>query len=99
MNFKNKYLFKKLLKWNKKKNNSNIPNFAFFKKNKLKHLEISLHHTYRDIECDGLKLIIFYPFTSLKTKKIKILKMKGITGDIIVLHMCTKNHNDMIYGS
>ena len=83
----------------KKINNSNIPNFAFFKKNKLKHLEISLHHTYRDIECDGLKLIIFYPFTSLKTKKIKILKMKEITGDIIVLHMCTKNHNDMIYGS
>ena len=40
MNLNNKYLFKKLLKWaNKKHNNFNIYNVAFFlKKNKETHL-------------------------------------------------------------
>ena len=46
INFKNKYLLKKLLKWaNKKQNNFNIYNAAFFKKNKEKHPEISLFYT------------------------------------------------------
>ena len=36
----------------------------------------------------------------LKTWKIRILiKQKTIAGDIIILHMCTKNHNHMRYGS
>ena len=36
----------------------------------------------------------------LKTQKNKILKKwKKIAGDIIILHMCTKNHNHMMYGS
>ena len=39
---------------------------------------------------------IFCPFTDLKTRKIKILnKMKKTPGDIIVLHMCTKNNDHM----
>ena len=45
MNLKNKKLFKKLLKWaNKRQNNFNIYNVVFKKKkkNKEKHLEISL---------------------------------------------------------
>ena len=46
MNLKNKYLFKKLLKWvNKKQNNFNIYNVTFFLKNKEKQLEISLFYT------------------------------------------------------
>ena len=35
-----------------------------------------------------------------KTWKIRILKKwKKIAGDIIILHMCTKNHNHMRYSS
>ena len=35
-----------------------------------------------------------------KTRKIRILKKwKKIAGDIIILHMCTKNHNHMRYSS
>ena len=42
MNLNNKYLFKKLLKWaNKKHNNFNIYNVAFFLK---KHKETHLHY-------------------------------------------------------
>ena len=58
-----------------------------------------------DIKHDRLKLVIlghfspFYP-PPLKTQKIKILgKMKKIAGDKIILHMCTKIHNHMVYGS
>ena len=43
---------------------------------------------------------IFSPFTSLPAQKIKILKkQKKIPGDIIILHMHTKNYDQMIYGS
>ena len=41
---------------------------------------------------------LFTPF--LKTQKIRTLKtMKTTAGDIIILHMCTKNHNYMRYSS
>ena len=50
---------KKLLKWaNRKQNNFNIYNVAFFKK-----------------------------------------RQRKTPGDIIILHLCTKNLNDMIYSS
>ena len=49
-----------------------------------------------DIKHDRLKLVIFWPFTPLKTQKIRNL---NFVGDIVILHMCTKNHNHMIYGS
>ena len=43
---------------------------------------------------------IFLPFHPLKTQKIKILKkMKKRTGDIIILHKCTKNHDHMLHCS
>ena len=43
---------------------------------------------------------IFCPFTHLTTQKIKILKnMKKAPGDIIILHICAKNYDQMIYGS
>ena len=42
---------------------------------------------------------IFCPFTLLTAQKIKILKKwKKPLGDII-LHMCTKNYNQMMYSS
>ena len=43
---------------------------------------------------------IFCPFTPLTTQKIKILKKwKKTPGDIIILHVCTKNYDQMMYGS
>ena len=35
----------------------------------------------------------------IKPQKSKFWKMKKFPGDIIILHMCNKNHNHMIYGS
>ena len=51
-----------------------------------------------------LKLVIighFLAFCSHKNqKKSKLWKKKGKNlGNIIILHMCTKNHNHMMYGS
>ena len=45
--------------------------------------------------------VIFCPFTPLTAQKIKILKknMKKTPGDIIILHMCTKNNDQMMYSS
>ena len=41
---------------------------------------------------------IFCSLTILTTRKIKILKkMKKTTGDIIILHKCTKNHDHMLH--
>ena len=49
-NLKTKQLLKKLLKWaNKKQNNFNIYIAAFFKKNKEKHLQISLSQSQYDL--------------------------------------------------
>ena len=43
---------------------------------------------------------IFCPFTPLTIPKIKILKnWKKTPGDIIILHICTKNHDLMLYSS
>ena len=39
------------------------------------------------------------PLIPLKTPKLKFWKMKKFAGDIIILHMCIKNHNHMMYGS
>ena len=42
---------------------------------------------------------IFCPFTHLTAQKIKIKKKIKKPGDIIILHMCTKNYDQMMYGS
>ena len=43
---------------------------------------------------------IFCPFTPLTPWKMKISKMKKKTpGDIIILHKCTKNHDNLLYCS
>ena len=60
-------------------------------------------HGSWDMKCDRHNFLsfwtIFCHFNSLTTQKIKILKKwKKMHGDII-LHMCTINKNQMIYGS
>ena len=57
-----------------------------------------------DMECNGENVLsfwtIFCPFNSLTAQKIKILKKwKKKPGDIIILHMCTKNYDEMICAS
>ena len=43
---------------------------------------------------------IFLPFTPLTAQKIKILKKwKRHQGDIIILHTCNKNYDQMMYSS
>ena len=64
------------------------------------------HMLYRswDMARDGSSyfsfLAIFCSFTPLAVRKIKIKKkMKTTPGDIIILHRCTKNCDQMLYGS
>ena len=54
-----------------------------------------------DIEKNILKLVILghlCPFTPKKPQKSKFWKIKKFAGDIIILHICTKNPNHMMYG-
>ena len=41
--------------------------------------------------------LLFYPTNSPKNQNFE--KMKTIPGDIIILHMCNKNYDQMMYGS
>ena len=60
---------------------------------------------YWDMECKGQNFLsfwnIFYPFTPLKTRKIKILReqKEKLPWDIIVLYRCNINDNHMMYRS
>ena len=92
-NLKNKYLLKRLLKKaNKKQNNLNIYNVAFFVlKNKEKHLEISLFTPVYQIswwstvpetgkECNWLNSVIighFLPYYHPKNQKSKFWNDKN----------------------
>ena len=55
-----------------------------------------------NVKCDRQNFLslwaIFCPFTPLTMQKIKIKKKKKTSGDIIILHKCTKIH-DMLYSS
>ena len=102
------------MKWvNKKCENFNIYNVAFFLKNKEKHLR---YHCFTpayqkswwyDLQflryrVSQTEIGNYVPITPplLKTWKIRILKKwKKIAGYIIILHMCTKNYNHLRYGS
>ena len=42
---------------------------------------------------------IFCPLTALQPKKSKYLKNEKTPGTIIILHICTKNYDQMMYGS
>ena len=65
-----------------------------------------MKHGSWDIEHDGQNFLSFWntvcPFTSITTQKIKILKKwrkKKTPRDIITLHKCVINDNNMMYGS
>ena len=73
-------------------------------------LYIHVYHKWRsydkwfwNIRCNREKLlsfwVIFCSFNPLTTRKIKILKLKKIPGDITILHICTINNNHMMYVS
>ena len=56
-----------------------------------------------DMECDTEFFVIldhffpFYPSNNQKNQNFE--KMKKISGDIVILHRCTINYTDMMYGS
>ena len=56
-----------------------------------------------NVRCDRQKFSGFWasfcPFSPLTTWKMKILTLKKTSGDIIILQICTRNDNHMIYGS
>ena len=56
-----------------------------------------------NIRCNRQKCLSFWatfgPFSHLTSQKIKILKLKKTPGDIIILQICTINHNLLMYGS
>ena len=63
----------------------------------------------QNVRCNRQKLLsfwaIFFPFSTLTTWKIKIVKLKKTPGDIVILHInyhklqCTINYNLLMYGS
>ena len=55
----------------------------------------------RDAEHDRHNFLSFWTaIYLLKTRKIKILKKwKESSGDVIILHMCSKNHDHIMYAS
>ena len=42
---------------------------------------------------------VFALLPSLTAQKIKVSENKKVSGDIIILHNCTKNHDHMLYCS
>ena len=58
---------------------------------------------FSDIECNRQIFVIldcfllFYPPNNPKNKNFE--KLKKDPGDIIILHMCTKNHDQVLYCS
>ena len=70
------------------------------------HYAINGHHMIHgswNVRCDWQKFlsfwVIFYSFSPLTTRKIKILKLKKAPGDIIILYICTINNNHTMYDS
>ena len=87
-------------KWKKKKKTGDM--IILHKCNK--NLDHRLYCSW-DMACDECNCYfsfwaIFCPFTFLIAQKMKISKkMKKRPGDIIISHMCTKNHDHMLYCS
>ena len=102
------------MKWaNKKCKNFNIYKVAF-SKNILKrpgdiiilHLcskNLDMIYSSWDILCDRLKLVVmghfllFYLTSNPENQNFE--KIKKTSGDVIILHMCTKNYVHMMYAS
>ena len=57
-----------------------------------------LRYKVRQAEFFGI-LGHFLPFQLADNPEIKILKLKKTSGNIIILHICTINDNDMMYSS
>ena len=79
-------------------------NFEKMKKNSWIYYHNHMMYGSRDMGCSRQDFLtfwtIFCPFTPL-TRKRKILKKrkKKMPQDIIILHMCTKNCDHIMYGS
>ena len=60
-------------------------------------LYYSLDMACNRFNCYFLFWAIFYPFTSLSnsSKNQNLEKLRKTPGDIIILHMCTKNYDQM----
>ena len=41
----------------------------------------------------------YFSFWAISPKNQNFEKTKKVPGDIIILHMCTKNYDQMMYGS
>ena len=106
MNLKNNCLLKKL-KWiNKKRENFNIYNVVFFKKQIKKNTWRSWLYglQFQKNRVWQTEIVNYGSFFALsppvKSQKIKISKnWKIFAGDIIILHMWTENQNHMKYSS
>ena len=74
------------------------------------NVNVKISHTWEESEAQTLKAF----FCSLTTHKNKICslttpinnpqkqnfeKMKKVSGDVIILHVCTKNHDHVVYAS
>ena len=76
----------------------NDPKNHNFEKKILKCPEVLPFHTYICTINENYTTILC-TFCLLTTQKIKNLKLKKTHGDIIILHICTINDNNMMYGS
>ena len=81
-----------------------IPKIKTLKKKKIKKcLKILSFYTYMKCKVQQTEIFFilshFFPSSPLTTWKIKILTLKNLPGDIIILHNCTTNDNHMMYGS
>ena len=99
-------IIKKLLKWaNKKQIILIFTMLHFFNKNNTcgyHDQNLDMFYSSWDIEHNKLKLVIlghFLPFIPLKTLKIQNFEKWKSDEYIIILYMCTKNHNHMMYSS
>ena len=69
---------------------------------RISSITISLLHCSWHMVSDGsyFALVYFLPFYTPKSPKNQnFLKMKKISGDMIILHMCTKNFDHVMYSS
>ena len=82
----------------------------YLKKKKEKNLQISLFYSKNlydmiyiswDVECNKLKLVIWVIFCAFnpQNQNQSFEKLKKASGDVIILQMCTKIHDHMMYAS
>ena len=91
----------KILKIKILKKNEKTPGGFFLLYMHVYHKWRSYHNNFWNVRCDRQKCLsfwtIFFPFSLLKTWKIKIFTLKKTHGDIIILYTCTINDNDDVW--